>query len=162
MTPHIAERPDVAATDEDVVNTLHDVVRIGVLLAEAFQRRLPGSDAHGEAPFALRKLHEAGRRGMPQVEFDRLLGSSATSATRMIDTMETAGLMVRARHPTDRRIKLIHLTPKGEALVHDLFGRLTRCGVGLRSWTSQEVNGFRAQLDRCGRDIDTILQDPAV
>ena len=157
MTPSANGSKTGAATDEDVVQTLHDVVRLGTMLAEAFHRRLPGSDGHGEAPFALRSLREAGRRGLPQVEFAKLLGSSATSATRMIDAMEAAGLMIRSPHPTDRRIKLVQLTPHGETVIDDLFGRLTACASDLRSWKSSDITQFRTQLDRCARSIDRSL-----
>ncbi|MFD8607582.1 MarR family winged helix-turn-helix transcriptional regulator [Streptomyces sp. NPDC059631] len=45
-----------------------------------------------------------------------LLRCDASTATSMIDRLEKRGLVRRVPHPTDRRAKLIQLTPEGCAL----------------------------------------------
>lgn len=42
------------------------------------------------------------------------------SAVEMIDRLATHGLVTRARHPKDRRKMLVHLTAKGERVLHEL------------------------------------------
>lgn len=44
------------------------------------------------------------------------LQCDASTATSMIDRLEARGLVRRVPHPTDRRVKVIQLTPEGCAL----------------------------------------------
>jgi MarR family transcriptional regulator for hemolysin len=44
------------------------------------------------------------------------LGVEGPSVVAMLDRLEAAGLVLRAPSPTDRRVKLIHLTDAGRAL----------------------------------------------
>ena len=44
------------------------------------------------------------------------LGVEGPSVVSMLDRLEAAGLVLRAPCPTDRRVKLIHLTEAGRAL----------------------------------------------
>jgi MarR family transcriptional regulator, organic hydroperoxide resistance regulator len=64
-----------------------------------------------------------------------LLQCDASTATSMIDRLEGRGLVRRVPHPTDRRVKVIQLTPEGCALRdrviqhttdHSPFARLDR------------------------------------
>ncbi|MGW4033145.1 MarR family winged helix-turn-helix transcriptional regulator [Streptomyces sp. NPDC004838] len=63
------------------------------------------------------------------------LQCDASTATSMIDRLEKRGLVRRVPHPTDRRVKVIQLTPEGCALrdrviqhttKHSPFARLDR------------------------------------
>ena len=51
-------------------------------------------------------------------------GVRPPTMTRLVQSMEAAGLVGRARHPTDGRSIVLHATPAGEALLAD--GRATR------------------------------------
>ena len=42
-----------------------------------------------------------------------LLAVSKQAAIKVVDEMAARGFLVRAAHPTDRRVKLLRLTPKG-------------------------------------------------
>ena len=44
------------------------------------------------------------------------LGVEGPSVVAMLDRLEAAGLVLRAPCPTDRRVKLVHLTDAGRAL----------------------------------------------
>lgn len=44
------------------------------------------------------------------------LGVEGPSVVAMLDRLESAGLVLRAPCPTDRRVKLVHLTDAGRAL----------------------------------------------
>jgi DNA-binding MarR family transcriptional regulator len=46
----------------------------------------------------------------------RLLGCDNSYVTPLVDALESRGLAVRQPHPTDRRIKVIVLTSKGQEL----------------------------------------------
>jgi MarR family transcriptional regulator for hemolysin len=45
-----------------------------------------------------------------------LLGVEGPSVVAMLDRLEQAGLVLRSPSPTDRRVKLVHLTDAGRAL----------------------------------------------
>jgi DNA-binding MarR family transcriptional regulator len=54
--------------------------------------------------------------GEPEMTARRLaekLHCDASTATSMIDRLEKHGLVQRVPHPTDRRAKILRLTPKG-------------------------------------------------
>ncbi|HQK21099.1 MAG TPA: MarR family transcriptional regulator, partial [Polyangiaceae bacterium] len=46
---------------------------------------------------------------------------SSGSMTAAVDRLERQGLVERRDSTTDRRIRMAHLTPKGEALIRPLF-----------------------------------------
>jgi DNA-binding MarR family transcriptional regulator len=54
-------------------------------------------------------------------ELSRRLGLTSPSVTPMLDRLETAQLVVRVRHPVDRRSVLIQLTEVGEAMLSAAF-----------------------------------------
>jgi DNA-binding MarR family transcriptional regulator len=115
-------------------------------LAEALTRaswRLRRTSVKELAPLGLtfaqsRVLRILARRGEP-VRIGDLAARfevAPRSATSMIDSLETAGLVQRRADPTDRRSVLVGLTPEGLALMEHmgslrrasaeaLFGRLT-------------------------------------
>jgi DNA-binding MarR family transcriptional regulator len=53
-------------------------------------------------------------------ELARLLGTDGAGMTRMIDRLESKGLLRRGDHPDDRRAKVVALTDAGRELVPDL------------------------------------------
>ena len=50
----------------------------------------------------------------------RRLGCDTSYTTALVDALESRGLAVRQPHPTDRRVKIIVLTVKGEELARRL------------------------------------------
>ena len=63
----------------------------------------------------LMTISAAGRRGVSQRETARGLDVAEATVSRLCDQLEATGLIERAPHPTDRRVKMLHLTPAGEA-----------------------------------------------
>ncbi|WP_019357935.1 MarR family winged helix-turn-helix transcriptional regulator [Streptomyces sp. AA1529] len=55
-----------------------------------------------------------------------LLHCDASTATSMIDRLEKRGLVRRVPHPTDRRAKVVQLTPEGCALRDRVIEHTTR------------------------------------
>jgi len=53
---------------------------------------------------------------MPMRELARRLGCDNSYVTALVDALEDRGLAVREQHPTDRRVKVIVLTGKGQDL----------------------------------------------
>jgi MarR family 2-MHQ and catechol resistance regulon transcriptional repressor len=54
-------------------------------------------------------------------EIGRRVDLTSGSITTAIDRLETRGLVARARHATDRRGCVVHLTPRGKARITDVF-----------------------------------------
>ena len=57
--------------------------------------------------------HMVVQDGITPKELARQLGVTPGSATGIIDRLETAGLVIRAPHPRDRRSVMVLLTPAG-------------------------------------------------
>ena len=58
----------------------------------------------------LSSIHERGPRIMSDLKTE--LGVTATNVTALVDSLEKDGLVVRRRHPTDRRATVIELSDK--------------------------------------------------
>lgn len=61
---------------------------------------------------ALRELTEP----RTQTELANRLACEPSNVTFVIDKLEKRGLVRRAPHPTDRRVKVLHLTPNGASV----------------------------------------------
>jgi MarR family transcriptional regulator, transcriptional regulator for hemolysin len=77
------------------------------------------------------------KRELSQRELADQLGVEGPSVVSMIDRLENAGLVLRSPSPTDRRVKLVHLTDSGRALYAKV---------------KKEANAFRSSLLA---DVDT-------
>jgi len=58
----------------------------------------------------------------PQTAIAKRIGIEGPTLTRMLDTLETEGLVVRLSDPSDRRTKLIQLTPAGHQALTEITG----------------------------------------
>ncbi len=63
-------------------------------------------------------LHYEGgaERGLSQAQLGEMMMVNRANVTTLIDRMEKSGLVVRTTHKTDRRLKIVKLTAKGEKL----------------------------------------------
>ena len=78
-----------------------------------------------------------------------LLGTDTAGMTKLLDRMESKGLLRRRRHPDDRRAVIIDLTDRGRDLVPLLppvFGRVT--GQLLAGLSPDEVAQLNTLLQR--------------
>src|SRR6478752_5772712 len=72
---------------------------------------------HGTARMEALSAISALPKLSPQTAIAKRIGIEGPTLTRMLDTLEAEGLVVRLADPSDRRTKLIQLTPAGgEAL----------------------------------------------
>lgn len=127
----------------------------GARLSEAFQRRLPTHEGHGLGLVTLYIVRAAGRRGLAQVELARQLGRPASSATRLIDSLEAMEVLYREHHPSDRRIKMVLLTPKGRSLLDGVLRDLEQTAVRLPQAVA-DPNQFALQLAHMMSFLDAI------
>ena len=54
-------------------------------------------------------------------EIGRRVDLTSGSITTAIDRLETRGLVARAAHASDRRARVVHLTPEGKARIRHVF-----------------------------------------
>lgn len=143
-----ASAPTASAQVDDVFDVLRHVFAEAQGLSRRFGARVPALDGNVGALFALQHLARAGRRGLSQVEVARQLGLSASSATRLVDSLEAEGLVRRESHPTDRRINQIVLAEAGRTLLAQVSDELAGAAPTM---TIGELTEFRARLSGiCG------------
>ena len=78
------------------------------------------SDAVWAPLFHLSRLGD----GISQSELASAVGIDGSSLVRLLDMLVAQELVERQPHPTDRRIKLLNLTPKGRTTVQAIRKRL--------------------------------------
>lgn len=99
------------------------------------------------------------RGPLHQQELARTAGRSKAQMTAIIDALEERGVVVRERHPTDRRYTSVHLTDAGRTLLDDVEPARTEAIVALMSELSGEQ---RTRLGRlCRRLLVALAPDDA-
>jgi MarR family transcriptional regulator, transcriptional regulator for hemolysin len=102
---------------------LHDVAR---LMRKRFEQNARGLKLTRSQCSVL--AHLARHEGIQQSGLAEILEVEPITLTRLLDRLEEADLVERRSHPTDRRIRLLHLTPKAHPLLGEIFtiGAATR------------------------------------
>jgi DNA-binding MarR family transcriptional regulator len=115
--PHDAASFDRAPAD--VTGTSTELAATLVSIGAQIQRQLGhGADGDGLTRArlsALGRLVLGGPCTLGQLAAHE--GVRPPTMTRLVQSMEAAGLVARARHPSDGRSILLHATPPGEALL---------------------------------------------
>ena len=84
------------------------------------RRQREVTEATGLSFGKTRAVRRLSRRAMSMREFAAEMGIEAPNATVMVDDLESAGLVARRPHPTDRRRKIVQITGPGEELLAGL------------------------------------------
>jgi DNA-binding MarR family transcriptional regulator len=103
---------------------------------------------------ALRYLLQAQRDDRPTGPKDlrTMLGLSNPAVTKVIDGLERAGLLVRKRHPTDRRAQLLEPTIRGAHVI----------AAGYRGFHAALVDAVDRQPAEAARISAALLNDIAM
>ncbi|MGI9042665.1 MAG: MarR family winged helix-turn-helix transcriptional regulator [Gemmatimonadaceae bacterium] len=110
---------------EKPVRSLHqeaqlNLVRTANLLVDRFEQMLKPYGITATQYNVLRILRGAEPAGLCRHEVSARLLNRMPDATRLLDRMEDAGLVTRARGTEDRRMVKTHITGKGLELVDSL------------------------------------------
>ena len=97
-----------------------NILRTGNVLSDAFERILKPHGITGTQYNVLRILRGAEPGGLCRNEVRERLLNRMPDATRLLDRMEEAGLVTRARDGGDRRLVTTRITRVGRKLVDDL------------------------------------------
>ncbi len=82
-------------------------------------------------------------------ELSRCSGVETSTITRMLDRLETKGLLIRKRSETDRRIIYLELSDAGKVLVSKVPNLLAHSlNLHLRGFDIQELDALKSMLRR--------------
>ena len=88
---------------------------------------LQETEAHGVTPVQFAALQGvAAQPGVDQRTLARTIGFDTSTIAGVIDRLEARGLMQRQVSPTDRRVRLLSLTPEGQALLAEVIPPMLR------------------------------------
>ncbi len=83
----------------------------------------------------------------PMSSFKKIFNCDASNITGLVDGLEEKKLAARFSNPSDRRVKMVKLSPKGSRLRHKLLSRLARQdGSILSKLQADELKTFTALL----------------
>jgi DNA-binding MarR family transcriptional regulator len=116
------------------------------------ERRREVSEAIGLSFGKIRALRRIARKPMPMGELAALVGVDPPNLTAVVDDLEHAGLVERRPHPTDRRAKIVAVTPAGAALARRAEQILERPPVGLSELPADDLETLGRILSRIRRD----------
>ena len=100
----------------------------------------------------LRIVNGAGKEGITTSEIRERMLDKMSDASRLVDRLETMGLLLKQRDRDDRRVLHVFLTDKGQDLVHRLMKQDTidQLASGVKEENAQQLNelldSFRASL----------------
>ena len=83
---------------------------------------------------------------LPLGKMGRRLQVHPTSVTSIIDRLESAGLVVRRRHPDDKRAVLAEITPPGRAAVEAATADLVGAEFGLGVLADEQLQALSGLL----------------
>jgi DNA-binding MarR family transcriptional regulator len=103
-----------------------NIVRTAAVLADAFEQVLKPAGITGPQYNVLRILRGAEPDGLCRNELRDRMITRMPDMTRLLDRMEDAGLVTRARDGDDRRLVSTHITPRGRRVLDDLDAAVAR------------------------------------
>lgn len=124
--------------------------QVGRELSTTLERRLaPLEVTAQQAALLMHAVAEPSPTGLM-----RVLGTDTAGMTKLIDRLESKGMLVRRRNPHDRRAVVVELTDRGRALLPRLppvFGRVTH--QLLAGFSDEEIGQLTAMLRRMRENL---------
>lgn len=117
---------------------------------------------HGITPTqynVLRILRGAGQEGLCRSEVMERMISRVPDATRLLDRLETAGLIARVRNPKDRRFVTTRATEEGLRLLAELDDVVLACHR--RHFEALDDASLRDLIEMLGLVRESALRGPA-
>jgi MarR family transcriptional regulator for hemolysin len=146
----------VAAPDRDPLGL--QLTRTARTVSRAFDAAL--ASAGGSLPQWLILVELKGRAHGNQRAIAEAVGVEGPTLTHHLNRMEAAGLITRRRHPDNRRIHQVELTPSGDVLFLSLLEKVGDFDERLRrGLTERDTAQLHRLLDRLATNATS---DPAV
>lgn len=90
-----------------------------------------------------------------QTDVARRLRVEAATVTRMVDILSKEGLVERTPDPNDRRVNLLSISPKGEAVLEEIFRVYDRMRNHLlQDLSADDVERMHGMVDLMTRRLD--------
>ncbi len=146
----------MAAPDRDPLGL--QLTRTARTVSRAFDAAL--ASAGGSLPQWLILVELKGRAHGNQRAIAEAVGVEGPTLTHHLNRMEAAGLITRRRHPDNRRIHQVELTPSGDVLFLSLLEKVGDFDERLRrGLTERDTAQLHRLLDRLATNA---TPDPAV
>jgi DNA-binding MarR family transcriptional regulator len=101
------------------------------------------------SPAQCHVLHQiAPDRPIPMGQLAETLACDASNVTGLVDRLESRGLVRRRPSATDRRVKVLDLTPMGARLRAELLDRMTTPPATLKRLSAEEQRALVQILTR--------------
>ena len=125
---------------------------------EGQQRFHEACDAIGLAPGGLKALLQlSADQPVPMRELAEYFRCDPSYVTSLVDGLESAGLAERRSHPTDRRVKMVALSPSGKDALAQVRKILGQPPASFSALTTPELLRLRSLLAK----IDHAQRPPA-
>lgn len=140
-------------SQHDVMMTWVSLVHAGTYLPRALSQHLQDELGVSLAEQDLLKQLKTGGGKMKLVELSRRIYLSKAGVTKMVDRLESDGLITRVQSETDRRVILASLTPKGNKV-------LERSRTLLVAWVEKNLRDHLSpmQLLALRDSLETLLK----
>ncbi len=148
------ESPDARLTDRQmmIARSFRDLLR----LAPEVHDTLAKQAELGATDLAALDRLTSGDGPVGVVELGRRLGITSASATVLVDRLVAAGHVERVPHPTDKRRRVVQVTPRAHEHLHDVVAPLTD---RIRAVTARlDDESSRVVLDYV-REVYAVLHD---
>nr|ANY57937.1 MarR Transcription Regulator [uncultured bacterium] len=136
-------RARVPTPEETTFELVRLVIRLGERMRQHYASR---ADELGLTPTQAQALRELTRGPLPMGELAARMSCDASNVTGVSDRLEARGLLERGPSPSDRRVKVLHLTEAGRALHRELWHRLMEQSPVSRGLNDEERRTLRALL----------------
>lgn len=113
-------------------------------------RKREVAEATGISFAKTRALRRVAHRALSMGELATLLSMDPPNVTTLIDDLESAGLVRRQPHPTDRRVWLVEATAVGRRIARQADDILERPPAGLRGLSAPDLEELRRILALVG------------
>jgi DNA-binding MarR family transcriptional regulator len=119
---------------------------------EGQQRFHEACDAIGLAPGGLKALLQlSADQPVPMRELAEYFRCDPSYVTSLVDGLESAGLAERRSHPTDRRVKMVALSPSGKDALAQVRKILGQPPASFSALTTPELLRLRSLLGKIDR-----------
>jgi DNA-binding MarR family transcriptional regulator len=150
--------PELADLDDATVALFRAFGNAMRLHRQFMKRRLGASDVHPGQGMCLNALlrHD----GMPQRDLAAAMHVAPPTLSRMLRSMEDAGLVERRDDEADQRLTRVHLTAAGRALAEQARAALAdHVPVAIAALTPEERVELARLLDKLSASIARSLDD---
>ena len=95
-----------------------------------------------------------GENGIQQNEISKQLLVTASNITKLLDKLESDGLITRNNKSGDRRVKIIKITPEGSSLIDEIWADYNKTANALTpNMTDDELDALTDKLVTWYKDI---------